>query len=545
MDREKAIEQVLDYHEKTKHHPNRHAKGPGQMDWANKPEPFRSYKGAESVRLPLLAKDPAAPCSALYGRTQNMPLPMRIEHVASMLELSMGLSAWKSSQGSSWALRMNPSSGNLHPTEAYLILPPLVFQAEQGGVFHYNPYSHSLEQRAAINSDLWDMIRDHFGSDLFFLGLSSIYWRESWKYGERAFRYCNLDTGHAVACLSFAANLHGWHVRFLSDLADKDIETMLGLDKTVWHEQEREWPDLLLMVHSNADKPGFKGLPPDIINSFYSLQFRGSPNQLSRIHAGWEIIDKAAAATEKVRSPEFIGKFSSQDYIKEHSALPPAATVIRQRRSGQEFDSASGVSREVFFAMLDKTVPRQNCAPFDVGIGDVSIHLAIFVHRVTELEPGLYLLVRAEEGFRELKDRCRNDLMWQSVSNAPGSLRLYLLEKGDCTKLASAVSCYQDIAGKSAFSLCMLARFRERIEKDPSLYRRLFWEAGMIGQILYLEAEAHGLRGTGIGCFYDDMIHRLLDLTDDSYQDLYHFTVGRAIEDRGIKTRPPYNHLRP
>ena len=36
------------------------------------------------------------------------------------------------------------------------------------------------------------------------------------------------------------------------------------------------------------------------------------------------------------------------------------------------------------------------------------------------------------------------------------------------------------------------------------MYRRLFWECGLIGQVLYLEAEAAGVRGTGIGCFYDD-----------------------------------------
>ena len=29
------------------------------------------------------------------------------------------------------------------------------------------------------------------------MALTSITWREAWKYGERAFRYCNHDVGHA------------------------------------------------------------------------------------------------------------------------------------------------------------------------------------------------------------------------------------------------------------------------------------------------------------------------------------------------------------
>jgi hypothetical protein len=31
--------------------------------------------------------------------------------------------------------------------------------------------------------------------------------------------------------------------------------------------------------------------------------------------------------------------------------------------------------------------------------------------------------------------------------------------------------------------------------------------------MLYLEAEAAGVRGTGIGCFYDDPVHDVLGLT--------------------------------
>lgn len=48
----------------------------------------------------------------------------------------------------------------------------------------------------------------------------------------------------------------------------------------------------------------------------------------------------------------------------------------------------------------------------------------------------------------------------------------------------------------------------------------------MIGQLLYLEAKAAGLRSTGIGCFFDDPVHELLGLEGTAFQDLYHFTVA-------------------
>ena len=76
-------------------------------------------------------------------------------------------------------------------------------------------------------------------------------------------------------------------------------------------------------------------------------------------------------------------------------------------------------------------------------------------------------------------------------------------------------------------------------------YRRLFWEAGVIGQVLYLEATAAGVSGTGIGCYFDDEVHAALGLANETmdWQSLYHFAVGRAVEDRRLLTLPAYWHL--
>jgi hypothetical protein len=63
----------------------------------------------------------------------------------------------------------------------------------------------------------------------------------------------------------------------------------------------------------------------------------------------------------------------------------------------------------------------------------------------------------------------------------------------------------------------------------------------MIGQVLYLEAEAMGIQGTGIGCFFDDPVHEFLGLQDMDYQTLYHFTLGGGIHDDRILTLPAYS----
>ena len=67
----------------------------------------------------------------------------------------------------------------------------------------------------------------------------------------------------------------------------------------------------------------------------------------------------------------------------------------------------------------------------------------------------------------------------------------------------------------------------------------------MLGQVLHLAAEATGVRGTGIGCYFDDPAHDLLGLGGDEFQDLYHFTVGGPVDDLRLTTGPAYAHLGP
>jgi hypothetical protein len=89
----------------------------------------------------------------------------------------------------------------------------------------------------------------------------------------------------------------------------------------------------------------------------------------------------------------------------------------------------------------------------------------------------------------------------------------------------------------------LLAEFQQPVSAAAWHYRRLFWETGLIGQVLYLEAEAVGMRGTGIGCFFDDSVHETLGLKDRQFQSLYHFTVGKPLEDSRLQTLPAYGHL--
>jgi SagB-type dehydrogenase family enzyme len=537
---EKAAKQVLEYHERTKHHYERYARSPGYMDWKNQPNPFRFYGGIGRVLLPFLREDPKARHLDLYRREHNPAAPFSLQNIAAFLELSLALSAWKSVSGAKWALRINPSSGNLHPSEAYLVLPPL--EGLKSSVCHYSPFDHALEPTVRIPAELWNRLEEHFGSPAFLVGVTSIFWRESWKYGERAFRYCNHDAGHALACLSISANLQGWKVTYLNGLSDQDAEKMLGLGRILWEPFEQEHPDFLCVVCPSHVNNVPRSLKQEIVSAFAELTSSGVPNRLSESHVKWDIIYETAATAAKPPMVEKRTPCETRAFFDPLGVEMVAARIIRQRRSGVAYDGRGSIEAKRFFSILDKTLPRVHCAPFDADLGEPLVHLLIFAHRVDGLEKGLYFFLRNARDLRKLKAGCARDLLWERLDEG---FPLYLLIKGDFSKQATMVSCYQEIAGEGAFSLAMIGRFRETVEREPYRYRHLHWEAGMIGQVLYLEAEAHGQRGTGIGCFFDDPVCGLLGLLDNDFQSIYHFAIGKPIEDGRLTTLPPYQHLDP
>lgn len=530
---------VIDYHEKTKHHFDRYARSLGYMDWENQPNPFRFYEDTTVIPLPLLESDPRANYMDLYQRRGKTSLPFNQKNIAGFLELSLGLSAWKADGATRWSLRMNPSSGNLHPTEGYLIIPRM--ESIPGGVYHYNALTHALERRAHVSSAWWQQVESHFGTKGFMIGISSIFWRESWKYGERAFRYCNHDAGHALAALSLSANLCGWKVTYLNALSDEAIERLLGLTKKGYPELEKEHPDCLCFVYPYQKELTSRRLPDEIISALDDLSFNGNPNQLSPEYIDWEIIYKTAEFTRKPITDEHIYDYGRRPWSSVSSSQFSAAEIIRKRRSATSFDRNGSVTKAQLLSMLDKTIARNGCAPFDVELIQPQTHLFLFIHHVEDLLPGLYFFFRNDHDIAEIKQISKPEFVWRPIED---NFPFFLLKTGNCKRDAIMVSCHQEIAGYSAFSLGMITKFQTIIAKEPYRYRHLFWETGMIGQVLYLEAEAHGVRGTGIGCFFDDAVHDMLGFGDNQYQSLYHFTIGVPVDDPRLTTYPPYHHLK-
>ena len=96
------------------------------------------------------------------------------------------------------------------------------------------------------------------------VALTSIHWREAWKYGERAFRYCQHDLGHAIAAVSVAAGLVGWRAALLPAWSHRAIAAVTGIDREEdFTEAEREEPGCIMALTAAATVRLLPGRPWD------------------------------------------------------------------------------------------------------------------------------------------------------------------------------------------------------------------------------------------------------------------------------------------
>jgi SagB-type dehydrogenase family enzyme len=135
------------------------------------------------------------------------------------------------------------------------------------------------------------------------------------------------------------------------------------------------------------------------------------------------------------------------------------------------------------------------------------IQLYLYAHRVDGLQPGVYRF-------------------W------PERAELEQIRSGDQRVAAAGLSLGQDLAGNACVAFSMIGDLDRaaRAHGDRG-YRYVHFEAGAIGHRLYLAAEALGLGATGIGAFYDEEVHRYLNLTPEQGQVVYHFAIGYPVPD--------------
>ena len=477
-----------EYHEATKHSVESLSRARNVLDWANMPDAFRHYEGAALIDLPADPPAPGMSFQDVLGGLQAAPSLGGPSFLSSLLYYSAAISASKRvpSAGYTYALRVNPSSGNLHPTEFHFITNGLA--GWDDGLYHYRPSSHMAEQRA----------RGGFrvpcveGCSLVFV-LTSIAWREAWKYGSRAYRYCLHDIGHAWQALALAARALGCETFARGGFPDDELAALCRLNGD-------EWPMLLIGIKGAPRSAG----PRDASGQTWC---GGEPNELSRETIIYSLIEQIHTATKA----DIRGTVASARTGTGTIQLPAPAVstrafceMVRARRSALDFVGRSQSMTLAQLAAILEAATGTLAADFG---GARFIQLYLYAHRVDGLEPGVYRF-------------------W------PEGGALELVRGGDQRVAAAGLSLGQDLAGNACIAFSMIGDLERatRAHGDRG-YRYAHFEAGAIGHRLYLIAEALGLAATGIGAFYDDEVNQYLHLKSHDGQVAYHFAIGYPVPD--------------
>ncbi|MCF6155387.1 MAG: SagB/ThcOx family dehydrogenase [Candidatus Brocadia sp.] len=546
------MKSIREYHEATKHSWEKLYQDRHFLDWANQPSPFRTYLDCPQIDLGSSFEKMDAPLSRIWYRNHVKPRngSITLNTLSTLLYYSMAISAWKSYPDvESWSLRVNPSSGDLHPTETHLYVYKLKDLPD--GAYHYFVKEHQLEQRAAgeLVPTLWRILGGTSLTPPIIIGLNTIFWREAWKYQSRALRYCYLDLGHAMAAMRVAAHGLGLFVLFIGKFCDNNIRKYLRFDEI----DERPLLFLALDTKQPVTEMAQKEVQKRSINAVTRT------NRLSSIEVDYPLISKGHSLTsetimsslskrsdenpqkslfkrgglynplfEKRKNDGFsneasvsISRKNNGQFIEINEATPtveyPLKWTIRHRRSAIDFDGKTILPLSVFDLLIQLLCSTYE-ADYRIPESQPLIIPYLYVHRVEGLEGGVYYF----------------DI---------GNKRLCLLSSGDMQYVAKELSLNQDIAGDSSFAISFISNFDYALQTYGNRgYRYIHYEAGFMGQALYLGATATGFDATGIGAFIDDEVHTFLK-TPSEQQVVYHFTVGKRVDDPRISALPAYNHV--
>jgi SagB-type dehydrogenase family enzyme len=497
-----------EYHEATKHSVESLRRAPHGLDWANMPDPFRHYEGVPVLDLP---SDPPVPQTPALGLLQGgsgfSTAADGATFLSQLLFNSAAVSASKrvGSTANRYALRVNPSSGNLHPTEFHFRTRGLMDWPD--GQYHYRPSAHMAEQRAVGEVS--------FASDapIVFL-LTSIAWREAWKYRDRAYRYCLHDAGHAWQALALAARAMGCETQAFGHFPDDAVARG-------WRLPDDEWPMLLVELRGRA-------IPVREPDAGDAVWYDGQANPLSAEPIVYPLLESVQHATKLgdgrgIPAAEPAGSGSGEMQLPAPAASARAfGEVVRGRRSALDF---VGGARSMSLPQLSAILAAASQPLAADFAGERFVQLYLYVHRVDGLEPGVYRYWPAEEKVG------RGDTPADVSPSGFGGLRDQI-KRGDQRVAAAGLSLGQDLAGNACVAFSMIADIERaaRAHGDRG-YRYVHFEAGAVGQRLYLAAEALGLGATGIGAFYDDQVHRYLNLAPEQGQVVYHFAIGYPVPD--------------
>ncbi len=485
------IASARDYHERTKHSPVSIRGGPHFLDWDNQPRPFKVYENLDS--LPLEEHLASSGVPALEAISRSAPQREREvtrQELGEVLFLSAGVTRRRRYFGGEMLFRAAACTGALYHIDIYVVAGPL--PDLDAGVYHFAPERFALtplrqgdHRGALVEAAGSEPAVAHAPAILVF---ASTFWRNSWKYRDRAYRHCFWDGGTILANCLAAAAARDIPARTVMGFAEASVNRLLGLDP------DREAALCLVPVGraGPSTTPSGKPLPAlDLVTRPLSRQEVDYPS-IREMHAAsslesgaevrsWREADAAAAAST-AGTDESVAIIRELPLETAPAASLPTGSIedaIVRRGSTRRFSHEA-----ITFAQLSNALhyaTRGVAVDVDPGGSRAMNQLYLVVNHVDGAAPGTYVL-----------DRER------------GCLRL--LKEGEFRREAGFLGLGQEIPADASVNVYFMADLEPVLARYGNRgYRLAQMEASITAGRLYLAAYAQGFGASGLTFFDDDV----------------------------------------
>ncbi len=487
------------YHQETKYSPEGLSRNQRQLDWSKQPLPFKEYKKGKKVELaPFISKkkEDKKKEKELTAEGKNL------EKLSKLLYYTNGITALVP-YSSPLLLRASPSAGGLYPTEIYVVSNG--FKGLEDGVYNFQVKTHSLLE--FWDGNIWENLKkscfNHPSFDKANLSIifTSIFYRSSWRYEDRAYRRILLDTGHVIGNLMIYSPFVGQYASLVGGFVDNEINDLLWLDKneegvlSVINLSEQKQENITSATLSS------KILKEEHTKNNLLLNFHNS-GRISSIADTKEKKDKNIIPTQNKFSFTF-GEQLNPGIIDWDKKIE---NTILERRSTRAF-SGDALTREelgkiLSFSYHPEMYEEQGFDPKPDSFDDSLVETYIAVTEVEGLEDGCYYYSSAKKELRQIRFKNFRE-------------ELYYLCLGQELGRDASVVIFHTVNLPNA-----IQKYGERA------YRYLHLDAGIIGQRLNLACIKMKLGVSGIGGFFDDQVNELLGIPETEAV-LYITTIGR------------------
>lgn len=450
-----------------------------QVEPWNRPRPFKLYAGLDAIALPRIAAATDTGSGVQPGDVRAFDL----HSLAALLHWSAGIVRRRRlPDGSVMQFRAASCTGALYHIEVYAVCATLA--GLPAGVYHYAPQSERLQRlrdgdwRASLMAACADSVQ-LFAAPVA-LVLSSEFWRNGWRYGERSYRHAFWDAGTILANLLALAGEQDVAARLCIAFADAAVNRLIGVDGV----SEAALAVIALGSGAPAAVATDPGEPvaPRVVPS--SPRPRPLP-AIGAAHAGSSLGGHAAVERWRAASAHHLGKplaAPAVDAIRLPDAASPGestAETITRRGSVRRFAEES-IGEYALGAIVQAaaSAPPGDAWPHSLPLSEP----LLAVRAVDGAAPGLYRVLPGGEIARIAGD----SVIGSIAALAPDGTR--------AERAAATLWWTVDLSA-------LLDRLGGRG------YRAVQLEAGVALGRVYLAATAHGLGVSGLTFFDDEAAH--------------------------------------